>query len=106
MYQRALTLHNLMRQIKVEHIGEDYSKISVNGKEFECPRGLGLALLAHTDPFEDFPIEALRKLLDYTFHDEETDYESHEDDGEIQDAHIFPHIKALSVWEHKNRKGR
>lgn len=38
-----------MKKIEVTHIGEDYSTIAVNGKEFECPLGLGLALMAHKD---------------------------------------------------------
>lgn len=29
------------------HIGEDYSIVSVNGKEFETSLGLGLAISAH-----------------------------------------------------------
>ena len=40
------------------------------------------------------PVEALRKLLDYTYHDEEEHYEETGEPGH----HIFTSIKLIADW--------
>jgi len=39
-------------------------------------------------------VESLRKVIDYTYHDEEEHYEG----TAYQSNHIFPHIHRLDEW--------
>lgn len=50
----------------------------------------------------DFPLESLRKLLDYTYSNEEQDFNETFIKAD-KDNHIFHDIERLSVWEKKTR---
>ncbi len=52
---------------------------------------------------KNFPIEALRRLLDYIEPEEARHYEESEEEDKKE--HIYHAIAQLSVWEYADRKG-
>jgi hypothetical protein len=82
--------------LKINHLGEDYSTIEVNGLEFEAPLALGLEILKEQKA-QAKELKTLKKnlsiILDY-LSDEKKDYE----EWGKQKGHIFEIMSEVESW--------